>query len=179
MLTKKVEKDAIAELERRMREYAKQEETLMNASRMPVMSAQQKQERELLQKLKQQKQDRAKESGVEDSKEDTDPSSDSKGRGKNNLKRSFDLMTEQMSGLTKFLKEETAEQQPTTLQDLQVLLGGIDRDIVNGLKLEADERAQLRAMMLRSYATSQMKMVHQQSGTGGAAKPNGAGGAGK
>ena len=164
----KVEKEAIAELEKRLRKYAQEEQTLTSANRLPVMSSQQIQERDLLAQLKQQRKERiAKDGSLE---EDTEMSSDNKGRGKNNLKRSFDMMTEQMTGLSKFLKEETSEQQPTTLQDLQVLLGGIDKDVANGLQLEADERAQLRAMFLRQYAKSRIQVVHHPSGEGGAAK---------
>jgi hypothetical protein len=162
--SKKVETEAIAELERRMKMYAQQEQTLTGANRLPMMSQQQIQERDLLAQLKQQKAGKAKDrkDGDPSVEEDTELSSDNKGRGKNNLKRSFDMMTEQMNGLAKFLKEETV--QPTTLQDLQALLAGIDKDVSDGLKLEADERAQLRAMFLRQYAKSRIQAVHHIGG---------------
>lgn len=160
--SKKVETEAIAELERRMKMYAQQEQTLTGANRLPMMSQQQIQERDLLAQLKQQKAGKKdRKDGEPSVEEDTEPSSD-KGRGKNNLKRSFDMMTEQMTGLAKFLKEETV--QPTTLQDLQSLLAGIDKDVSDGLKLEADERAQLRAMFLRQYAKSRIQAVHHTGG---------------
>jgi hypothetical protein len=159
-----VETAAIAELERRLKKAQDTENTLTSACRLPVMTQQEQEEKALLQKLKEQKQQRKGDATGEDPATGEELSSDGRGRGKNNLKRSFDVMTEQMIGLAKFLKEEQSEQQPTTLQDLQSLLTGIDKDVAVGLKLEGDERAEMRAMFLREYAKGRLQAVRRAGG---------------
>jgi hypothetical protein len=127
------------------------------------MTEQQKREHTLLQQLKDQRAKRGEsEASAEDGK-DADLSSDNKGRGKTNLKRSFDNMNEQMTQLTKFMMKDDSEtpEQPTTLQDLQSLLTGIDDDVASGLKLEANERAELRAMYLRHWGKSRIQALHR------------------
>jgi hypothetical protein len=168
--SRKVETQAIAELERRAKKASEEESILAGANRFAVMTDQQKREHALLQQLKDQRAKRVESDSAEDGK-DADLSSDNKGRGKNNLKRSFDNMTEQMTQLTKFMKDDSeTPEQATTLQDLQLLLSGIDDDVATGLKLEADERAQLRAMYIRQYAKSRIQAVQRIGNKDGNAK---------
>jgi hypothetical protein len=146
---------AIRLLEKKMKKYAEQEKTLASANRLPVMSPQQIEERQLLETLKAQR--RTAKGGGDDSEEDEHVTSSdaNRGRGKTNLKKSFDMMSEKMAELAQVMKEDVSEK-ATTLQVLQQLLHGLDQDIQGGLKLEAEERSQLRMIYLRQYAKHQM-----------------------
>ena len=150
----KIRMQAIRLLEKKMKTFAQEEKTLASAHRCAVMSPQQIHDKELLEKLKQQRRDAMGKSDDDSAEDERHMSSDTnRGRGKNNLKRSFDMMSEKMCELAQFMKEDNDDDKgTTTLDGLNDLLNGIDADVKGGLKLEADERAQLRMIYLRQYA---------------------------
>ena len=149
----KIRLQAIRLLEKKMKTFAQEEKTLASANRCAVMSPQQIQERDLLQTLKQQRKEAMGKSDDDSAEDERHISTDTNtGRGKTNLKKSFDMMSEKMGELAQFMKEDNDDDKPTTVEDLTGLLNGIDEDIKGGLKLEGEERAQLRMIFLRQYA---------------------------
>ena len=127
-----------------------------------MMSEQQKEEQKFLAELKQiQREKRKSEGGVssDDGGEDTQTggggTSDAKGRGKNNnLKLSFDAMTQRISDLSEVMKQDVDQDRSMTLEQVKSLLAGLDDDIKGGLRLEGEERTQVRMIFLKDYAKS-------------------------
>ena len=127
-----------------------------------MMSEQQKEEQKFLAELKQiQREKRKSEGGVssDDGGEDTQTggggTSDAKGRGKNNnLKLSFDAMTQKITDLSEVMKQDVEQDKPMSLDQVKSLLRSLDEDIAGGLRLEGEERTQVRMIFLKDYAKS-------------------------
>ncbi len=127
-----------------------------------MMSEQQKEEQKFLAELKQiQREKRKSEGGVssDDGGEDTQTggggTSDAKGRGKNNnLKLSFDAMTQRITDLSEVMKQDVEQDKPMSLDQVKSLLTDLDEDIKNGLRLEGEERREIRMIFLKDYAKS-------------------------
>jgi hypothetical protein len=152
---------AIVELERRMKKCDQEAKTLTKAGRCAVMTEQQKEEQKLLAELKQIQRDKRKSEGgnSSDDAEDTQTggggTSDAKGRGRNNnLKLSFDAMTQKITDLSEVMRQDVEQDRPMSLDQVKTLLVDLDEDIKNGLRLEGEERRQVRMMFLKDYARS-------------------------
>ena len=125
------------------------------------MTEQQKEEQTFLAELKRiQREKRKSEGGVSsDDGEDTQTggggTSDAKGRGKNNnLKLSFDAMTQRITDLSEVMKQDIEQDRPMSLDQVKSLLTDLDEDIKKGLRLEGEERREIRMIFLKDYARS-------------------------
>jgi hypothetical protein len=149
----------IVELERRMKMCEQEAKTLTAAGRFHVMTEQQKQEHKMLAEMKGIQKAKKKSEGADTSEDEEagtggGTTSDARGRGKNNLKLSFDAMTQKMSELTEAMKQDIEQERPMSVSQVQSLLSDLDEDIKCGLRLEGDERQQLRMMILKQFAKS-------------------------
>lgn len=149
----------ITELERRMKKCEQEIKVTTAAGRCQVMTEQQQKEQEMLAEMKQIQRAKKKGEGTVSSDDDHadtggGTTSDGRGRGKNNLKTSFDAMTQKMIDLTEAMKQDIEQEKPMSLAQCQQLLADLDDDIRGGLRLEGEERHQLRMIFLTQYAKS-------------------------
>jgi hypothetical protein len=153
----------ITELERRMKKCEQEAKTLTAAGRFAVQTEQQKEEQRMLAEMKQIQKAKRKSQGADSSDGEEDPesgtgggtTSDARARGKNNnLKLSFDAMTQRISDLSEVMKQDVDQDRSMTLEQVKSLLAGLDDDIKGGLRLEGEERTQVRMIFLKDYAKS-------------------------
>jgi hypothetical protein len=144
------------ELHRRKRLYEQRAATLQGASRMPIMTDQEKKDFELLERLKKHRRDTGGEEVVDEGDTTTDghltsPKAD--GRGKASMyKESFQNMSAALGKLTASLDEDGKRDERVTAVQLKRAFAELEADIVGGLELEAGERQFIREQYLRRFA---------------------------
>ena len=135
---------------------------LTAAGRCALQTEQQKEEQRMLAQMKQIQKAKKKSEGASssDGEEDAETgggtTSDARGRGKNNnLKLSFDAMTQKIGDLSEVMKQDVDQDRPMSLEQVKSLLTSLDEDIkTGGLRLEGEERTQVRMIFLKDYAKS-------------------------
>jgi hypothetical protein len=150
-----------------MKRWKEQERILISANRMPVMSAQQIQEKKMLEDLRLQKKEQKKQSkeGAASSGDDNDDKHTSDtNKGRNNLKKGIDMMITKMTEMSDLMKQDAdASEHPLELEQVKQLLTSLDDDTrTGGLKLEAEERSEIRMMFLRQYAKHSMAKIQRK-----------------
>lgn len=146
----------IKELHRRKRLYEQRAATLQGASRMPIMTDQQKKDFELLERLKKHRRDNGDDEVVDEGDTTTDghvTSDKGEGRGKSSMyKQSFQNMNAALGKLTAALDEDGKRDEPVTAVQLKRAFATLDAAIEGGLELEAGERQFVREQYLRRFA---------------------------
>jgi hypothetical protein len=145
-----------------MKKCEQEAKTLTAAGRHAVLTEQQKEEQRMLEEMRNIEKAKKKSEGANSSDGEEDgetgggTTSDGRGRGKNkNLKLSFDAMTKTIAELSDVMKQDVDQDRPMSLDQVKSLLTSLDEDISQGgLRLEGEERTQVRMIFLKDYAKS-------------------------